>query len=62
LVKRRKIDSASAVPSRNAVANLMSWSYCCSLISQLIGRVRIGLKVGVLFQFPLFGAGKVAAS
>ena len=51
-MKRRRIDSASAVPSRNAVANLMNSSYCCSMMSQLIGRVRIGWRLAYLSGSP----------
>ena len=35
-VSRRRIDSASAMPSRNAVANLMSSSYCRSTLPFLV--------------------------
>lgn len=38
-VKRRNTCSASAVPSRSAVAYFTIWSYCRSISSQRIGRV-----------------------
>ena len=37
-VKRRRTCSASAVPSRSAVAYLTIWSYCWAISSQSIGR------------------------
>ena len=38
-MNRRRIDSASAVPGRSAVAYLTSWSYCWAISSHRIGLV-----------------------
>ncbi|MDG4789201.1 tetratricopeptide repeat protein [Micromonospora sp. WMMD1102] len=46
LWNRRRICSASAVPSCNARAYLIIWSYCWVIRSQLIARVRTGSRPG----------------
>jgi hypothetical protein len=45
-VKRRRVASGSAVPSRSAVANLTISSYCWRISTQLTGRVSTGWRCG----------------
>jgi hypothetical protein len=54
-MKRRRIASVDAVPTRMAVAYLIIWSYCCSIRSQRIGRVSAGASSGQASGSPVAG-------